>query len=241
MRKLSILLALILLISCKTVQVNQLSQKTTKTVVELGTIGTETKKIEATIFQPNAVPVYKKKLRVAKSMIPFTDDTFNAYAEAAQQQNQDIKITYIDSVANKPGYAYLQLLDKVCLLSELNADHNKPVNDFLQNSKKSRIVTSISAYFDTVDLNSVGQAEEIYLVNNKPQKYSLELVKNGKPFNTIDISRAVPFTYTTASLCWKKEGSVVSIANIIEGNQTCAKDTYKNVARLHKKVNYFKY
>lgn len=241
MKKLGLLLLMISIVSCKTVQVNQLKQKTTKKAVELGVIGVVTKGLQQDVFQTRTLPVYKQKIRILASITTFTDDTFNAYAQSAIQQNQPIKITYIDSVANKPGYAQLQLLDKVSVLKELNANHNKEINTFLQNSNANVLVTSISAYFNMVDLSTILQAEEVYLVNNKPQKYSLELVKNGKPFGMLDVSKGVAFGYTTASFCWKKEGGTVSIANIIEGRETCARDSYKNVARLNKKVNYFKY
>ncbi len=241
MKKISILILLLSIISCKTVQVNQLSQKTTKTVVELGAIGKVTKNIETTVFQITTLPYYEQKIRVAAGITTFTDNTFNAYVQAALQQNKKIKITYIDSVANKPGYAHLQIIDKVQLLNELNATSNKPINTYLQNTNKSVIITSVSAYFDAIELSSISQAEEVYLVNNKPQKYSLALVKNGKTFAVIDFSKAVPFAYTTASFCWKKEHGKISIANIVEHRETCAKDTYKNVAKLNKKINYFKY
>ncbi len=241
MKKLGLLVIILSVVSCKTVQVQQSQQRTTKKVVEIGSIGTITKGLQQNVFQTSNLPVYKQKIRVAASITTFTDATFNAYAQAAKEQSKPIQITYIDSVANKPGYAHLRILDKVALLNELNATHNKATNTFLQNSNANVLVTSMSAYFGAVDLSTISQAEEVYVVNNKPQKYSLELVKNGKPFALLDISKGVPFTYTTASFCWKKEGSKISIANIIESRETCAKDTYRNVARLNKKVNYFKY
>ncbi len=241
MKKIGVLAILLSVISCKTIQVNQLSQKTTKTVVELGAIGKVTKNLESHVFQITTLPNYEQKVRVAANTVTFTDNTFNAYAQAALQQNKKIKVTYIDSVANKPGYAHLQIIDKVQLLNELNANHNSSVNTYLQNTNKSVIITSVSAYFDAIDLSSISQAEEVYLINNKPQKYSLALVKNGKAFALVDFSKAVPFAYTTASFCWKKEHGKISIANIVEHRETCARDTYKNVAKLNKKINYFKY
>ncbi len=241
MKKLSLLVILLSVISCKTVQVHQLQQKTTKKVVEIGAIGTVNKSIQQDVFQTSNLPVYKQKIRVSASMTTFTENTFNAYVKAANEQSKPLQITYIDSIANNPGYAHLRILDKVAVLKELNAQHNRATNTFLQNSNDNELVTSISAYFSAVDLSTISQAEEVYLVNNKPQKYSLELVKNGKPFGMLDMSKAVPFTYTTASFCWKKDGGRIMIAIIIESRETCARDTYKNVARLNKKVNYFKY
>jgi len=241
MKKWSLFLIIISIVSCKTVEVNQQRQQTTKTVVELGVIGKITKGIETNTFQTTTVPVYKQKIRVSADILAFDDNTFNTYAQAALQQNKKIKITYIDSVANKPGYANLQILDKVQVLDELNATHNTGVNTYLQNATNNVLITGLSAYFDAIELSNISQAEEVYLINNKPKKYSLELVKSGKPFAIVDISKSVPFTYTTASFCWKKERGKISIANLTYRSETCARDTYKNVAKLNKKINYYKY
>ena len=229
------------LFSCKTVQVNQQNQKTTKTEVELGAIGQVNYKLETDRFQITTLPVYKQKIRVAVNIAAFNNTTFNTYAQAAKEQNQKIKITYIDSVANKPGYANLQVLDKVQLINALNAQHNILVNSYLKNSKKNEIITGLSAYFDSIDLSNLSQADEVYLINNKHKKYNLELVKNGKAFATIDMSKGVPFAYNTASFCWKKERGALSIVNLTAKNESCAKDTYRNVSRLNKKVDLFKY
>ena len=241
MKIISFLFSIILMVSCKTIQVNQLPQQTTRTVVEIVTIGNIKNGIENNTLQPTTVTIFNQKIRLAASIVTFNDKTFNAYAQAALQQNEKIKVTYIDSVANKPGYANLQILDKVQLLNELNAAHNSDVNAYLQNTHNTKIITSISSYFDAIELSSISQAEEVYLINNKPQKYSLELVKEGKSFAIVDISKGVPFAYSTATFCWKKEGGKIGIANLVGQNEGCSRDTYKKVSQLNKKINYFKY
>ena len=98
-----ILLLLFVTLSCKSVQINDLAQRSTTSVVELGTLGVETKKLETTIFQTNILPNYQNPLRVSVSLLPFTEKTFEVYTEAAQKQNQEIKMVYLDSVENKSG------------------------------------------------------------------------------------------------------------------------------------------
>lgn len=237
----AILLVFGLLFSCKTVQVNQQTQQTTKTVVELGAVGQVNYKLETNRFQITTLPTYKQKLRVAANIVAFNNTTFNTYAQAARQQNQKISIAYIDSVANKPGYANLQILDKTQLINELNAGYNSTVNTYLQNAKNNEIITGVSAYFNSLDLSKLSQADEVYLVNNKLKKYNLELIKDGRKFATVDMGNSVPFAYTTASFCWKKENATISIVNLTTANESCAKDTYRNVSRLYKKTDLFKY
>ncbi len=241
MKKIIFILVAVVLFSCKTVQVNQQAQQTTKTVVELGAIGKVNYKLETDRFQITTLPVYQQKIRVAANIVVFNNNTFNTYAHAALQQNQKISITYMDSVANKPAYAFLQILDKVQLIKALNADYNQAVNTYLQNAKNNEIVTGVSAYFSTVDLSNISRADEVYLINDKPKKYNLELVKDGRSFAVIDMANGVPFAYTTGSFCWKKEQGLIKIANVTAKNEHCAKDTYRNVSRLNKRINYFKY
>ena len=241
MKKIALLFSVLLLISCKTVQVNQLSQKTTQTMVELGAIGKITKNLEAQVFQITSLPTYKQKIRVAANTVAFNKTTFKAYTKAAIRQQKKITISYIDTIPTKPSYVTIQILDKVQLIKALNAPHNSSINTYLQNTHKSVIITTIACYFDAIDLSSISQAEEIYLINNKPKKYSLELVKNGNTFATINFSKTTPFAYTTASFCWKKEHGNIQLANIVEHRETCARETYKNIAKLNKKINYYKY
>ncbi len=241
MKKLSLIFILIAIVSCRSVEVNTLRQQTTKTVVELGVIGKVKKGIKLNTFQTTTVPVYKQKIRVAASIVAFTDNSFNTYAKAAMHQNKKVKESYIDSLTVKPGYANLQIMDNVQLLSELNGTHNKEINTYLQITKKTKIITSISAYFSPIELSNISQAEELYLVNSKTKKYILELMKSGKIIGTIDLSRAVTFAYTTASFCWGKEHGTVYIANLVGKDELCTRKTYRNVTRLNKKVNYYKY
>ncbi|WP_117885590.1 hypothetical protein [Aureibaculum luteum] len=242
MKKIITILSLIsILFSCKTIQVNQQSQKTTKTVVELGVIGKVNYKFKTDRLETTALPVYNQKIRVATNNVVFNTTTFKTYTKASNQQNQKINITYIDSAENKPSYVNLQFLDKVQLINELNAEYNDGISTYLQNAKNNIIITGISTYFNSEDLENLSQADEVYLINNKPKKYNLELIKNGRTIANIDMANGVSFTYTTASFCWKKEYGKISIVNITGANEGCGKDTYKNVSRLNKKVNLFKY
>lgn len=218
----------------------QVLQQPTTGFVELGTIGKTKHGLLNKDNIQETVPVYKQKIRVGVSILPFNKANFNKFKRAASHQNSKVTVTYIDSLPNKPKFVQLQIIDKVQVLKELNANYNEAVRGYLQNSAHNELIMNVSAYFDAIDLSNLSQAEEVYLLNNKPKKYVLELVKNGKPFAQIDLSKAVTFGYTTASFCWKKEQGVISLANLVNNGESCAKDTYKKVARLDKKVNYFK-
>jgi hypothetical protein len=182
------------------------------------------------------IPIFKQKIRVSVSIIPFNKRTYKLYAEAARHQNKVVN----DSVINKLVYVNVEIIDKVQLIKELNADYNTATSIYLQQSKENELVIQVSAFFDAIDLSNLSQAEEVYLLNNKPQKYVLELVKGGKAFAHIDLSKGATFGFSTASFCWKKEQGKISLANLVSSGEHCTNDTYKNVRRLDKKINYFK-
>lgn len=220
--------------------VGQLLPKSTTNYVELGTIGNTKKEVLTKKNITATIPMYKQKMRIGVTILPFTKTSFNKYKKAAAKQNKRASETFIDSIAIKTKYAQLQLMDKVQLIKELNADYNTTTSTYLQQSKENELVIQVSAFFDGIDLSNLSQAEEVYLLNNKPQKYVLELVKGGKAFAHIDLSKGVTFGFSTASFCWKKEHGIISLVNLISNGESCAKDTYKKVRRLDKKVNYFK-
>lgn len=242
MKKISfIVVVAILLFSCKTITVNNKLQQTTKQVVELGVIGSTKKGLLNNNFIATTVPLYKQKIRVHANTTTFTKTTFKAYANATKQQNKTLKATYIDSVEVKPTYTTLQIVDKVAILKQLNANYNKEVSQYLQNTTNNSLVTELSVYFSTLEKNSIAQADEIYLINKKAQKYNLQLVKNGNVFMTLNIAKAIPFAYKTRTFCFKKEYGKITIVNLVSANESCTNDSYRNVKRLHKKENLFKY
>ena len=92
MNKILICMVLVFLVSCKTVRVNQQTQRTTQTAVELGSIGLLSKGFQQDRFQTNTLPNYKQKLRVTGNITTFTEDTFGAFTKAVTQQNKELKI-----------------------------------------------------------------------------------------------------------------------------------------------------
>ena len=184
MKRISTALIILSFLSCNTLQLNQDVLVTTKRAVELGSIGKVKGVIENSV-QINSFPTYQKKIRVAVKVVSFNKNAFNRYNRAAKHQKGAAKWVLKDSLIPTYKYVNLQLLDKVQLMTQLNGQHNKSVKTYLQNAHGDEMITGISVYFDQNMMNNLLQADEVYLINNKPQKYSLELVKAGKAFEEI--------------------------------------------------------
>lgn len=237
MKRISSALIIVSFLSCNTLQLNQYVSVTTKRAVELGSIG-KVKGVIENSFQINSFPTYQKKIRVAIQVVSFNKSSLKRYNRAAKHQKGAVKLVLKDSLIPTYKYVNLKLLDKVQLLNQLNGQHNKSVKTYLQNARGDEMITGISAYFDQQMMNNLLQADEVYLINNKPQKYSLELVKAGSSFAVLDVSKAVTFAFTTASFCWKKELGNYNIVNIVEGLEGCEKNTYSHVNRFPKEKKY---
>lgn len=230
----------VLFVSCSSIQINHQKQKTTTAVVELGAIGIISSNLLSVGFKTNALPIYKQKIRLQAVVVPFDKYTYKAYKKAAGQQNSPKIIAATDTVtkmANK--YVRLQIIDKVQLINELNAEYNKNVKSYIQTAEANTLVLNTSVYLDKNELSSVMGAEEIYLINNKPKKYSLELVKNGKIVAVINLSKAVPFAFATVSFCYKKEQGRINIVDMVSKKHQCSDNSKSTVKALNKKVSFF--
>ena len=218
----------------------QVLQKPTIDYVEIGTIGKSKQAISTKKFITTSIPQLKHKIRIHATVLNFNKIRYKRYRKSAKKQNSNVDVNYIDSILDKPKYVKLEIIDKVQLLQELNEEYNTTLQTYLQNSTLNKLIVDVLAYLDNIDLNNLSKAEEIYLVNNKPKKYTLELIKSGKSFAMIDLSKTITFGYTTASFCWKKENGKVIMVNFLRRGNKCVKSTYKKVSKLEKKVNYLK-
>lgn len=242
MKSTILLLIACFLISCHTAKINNQSQKMNPQHIELGVIGSEQTHLTTTVFETVTVPILNQKIRVQVQSTPFSKTTHKAYTKALIGKNSNDTIKYIDTVAIKPNFISLNLLDQIAYINELNQPDNSSVINYLKNMENMGVITSISAAFNKQHLAQLQQAEEIYLVNKKHRKYELELINNSKTVHTIEFSNAVIFGYQLSNFCWaKSEKQKFVIANLLSKNSKCQRATHKNPQKLVKKVNHFKF
>ena len=235
------LIIMLFLNSCKTVSVNQESQKITKTPVILSSIGLEKDNVIQSGFGNTAIPEYSKPIRVMATSVAFNNKTHKAYVEAAKNQQKPANIAYVDSLPNKPRFISLRIADHVNLISELNAKHNNNVKEYLTNKDNAIVVTNISMVLTPQETADITNAETIFLAQNGTKDYALQLQTSNKTTKTVTFNSGVVFAYRTSSACWQEDSKYkLNIVDLVDGYRSCPDKTYRSAKRAKKRVNYFK-
>ncbi|RXP46369.1 hypothetical protein EC396_14220 [Lutibacter sp. HS1-25] len=240
-KRLSILMFLIALCSCKTVTINEQTQQVAISPVELLTIGVEENNLQTISFETTAIPILNNKIRVHAMLMPFNKTTYKAYSSAVNSQGGENSIKYVDSLPNKPHYITLKVADNVAFLKELNGEYNTAEVQYLKTMNKAKLVTAVSMVFNEQLMKEIEQADELYLKNEKYKKYDLELYKNNVLVQEIELTGGVTFAYKLAAFCWGKNAKrQTAILNIIDEHSKCTKPTYDNFQKSEEK-NAFKF
>lgn len=231
MKKIFILLIPYIVFSCNALPIPSV-QKDASTSIELGSIGIMSSGLVQNRFQINAIPTLEQKIMV-KSISKYFDKTTLSYYNKNQPDTTKT-ITYIDSLKIQPKYLQLEIIDKVTLLEELNAQPNKKVVDYLKTAENILFISSVSIKFPEMIQNNLQNAEEVYLVNSANKKYVLALFNKNKLSETIAFSTGDIFEYETSILCWGvSDRHNIVITDITNGK--CGKSTYKTYYKAHKK------
>ncbi|MGY3793194.1 hypothetical protein [uncultured Aquimarina sp.] len=235
-----IVISVVTMISCRSISVNKSAMHTaTTTPVALGVIGIHENQMRNTDFQVTAIPNYQQNIRVGVTPVHFDNTTYKAYLQASTQNKQQIK--YVDSLEKKPKFLKLEIIDWVGLISELEQDYNQQTISYLKRQKDAEIIASVSMAVNQQILLEIQQAEAVFLVNKKYKQYELALVKDGKPHKYIDFGNTTLFGYRLSYFCWgENEKRRVSLFDIVDENDQCPKNTYKNADKAKENINYFK-
>ncbi len=242
LKSLFIFFCVLFLFGCKTVSVNQETQKTTNNQIVLASIGLQNDNVIQSSFSNTAIPEYKQPIKVFVSAISFDKKTFKAFTEAEQLHQSNLNITYIDSLPNKPKFVSLKIADRVDLIQMLNSKENAEVKNYLTNKEDATIITSVSLALPQQELNEIKQADKVFLVQDGLKNYALQLYNDDVPTKKIQFNEGVVFAYRTSSCCWQEnEKHQINIVDLVDGQSSCPNKTYKSAKRAKKKVNYFKF
>ncbi|MCF6297913.1 MAG: hypothetical protein L3J08_08025 [Flavobacteriaceae bacterium] len=237
MKKLLLILLPYIIFSCNVLPIPSV-QKSLSSTIELGVIGTVNHSLIQNQFQINAIPVLKQKIRVTVTTKQF--DKFSTKRYNKFQQKESDKITFIDSLENHDNYIQLNLIDKVTLIEEINASHNKNVVTYLKTASAPLLITTITTTFSKLIQKNIINADALYLMNNRNKKYVLQLYKKGKLTETVEFSKANIFNYKTSNFCWiENDKHNFEISDI--SNERCSKNTYKNYNKAVKNKKEFKF
>lgn len=241
MRKLLIVGLLGLLAACQTVEIKEKEYKTAAALTELGSVGEAYSlfKLEND-FKTRAFPKLENKIRVAVEIIPFTKKLSKAYTAKGVYNQSQGKMVYNDSLPLKPEIVTVNITDVAGLANELNADYNSDMNRSIQDTKDNRIVSGIAIVLSNEDIAKIKQADTYYLSNNQERKYLLQLYKQGKKSDVIDLTTSTVLGYRLSKFCWNvTERGKWYIADLVEDCSSCRGNTKSYVSEKKKEKNLF--
>lgn len=231
----------LLLFSCKTVSVQQTLQSKTTNPVTLGSIGLHRDFVLLTDYQNTAIPEYKEPVKLSVSMNAFEKATYKAFENANALQSQKVAVTYIYSLPNKPHFLHLKIADKVAILNALNDKQNMDVKNYLTNKYDAKVVSSISIVFSDTQMQTILNADNVFLTQNGRKSYELQLYKANTLLQSISFNEGVVFGYNTSGFCWQENDKhKLQLVDIVDGNRSCGPKTYKSAKTAKKNVNYYK-
>ena len=226
-----IILLLIVTAGCQTARINNTAYKVSLSTVELGSIGHATSFSNIkNKFSTQSIASLENKIRLDIRQIPFNKKINDIYLNKTNSLQIVPIIKYSDSLAQKPKFVVISIMDLTGLAHELNADYNKNVATFLKDAKEASIVTSIAIVLPDETLNKLNLADSYYLVNKQEKKYTVDLYKDGKKQETIDLYQGTVLAYTLGRFCWAvNDRQKWYVADIVTDNTSCPGNTLEKI------------
>ena len=241
-RKSLFIILMVLTMGCSIVKDSTYEQKGNSLITGLGAIGLEKTTLLGTSFNQIGNPELSNKVSVQFSLIPFNKNTYNTYKAYVKNNAIDNVLLKNDSTTERiPRYISLKIADRIGMVNALNDNSNKALQLYLDNDSNYKMISSIMAAVDIKIIQRLKEADEIYLISQNTSTLKLELIKEGKTVDHINFSVFQIFNYKTASFCWGKDNlNKKCIRAIVDGKNTCPKDTHKKAFKVDTK-NDFKF
>jgi hypothetical protein len=230
------------LTACQTINIKNKQYKISASSPDLGSIGEDKSSFSINnSFQIRTLPTLENNIRVAVEVIPFNKKIKKIYA-AKRKYNQNLpKVVYVDSLKIKPEIVTINLLDITGFVKELNTDYNDHTTKMIEDVKKIKVITGITAHFSLEDISKIKLADAYYISNNQEKKYSLALYKQGKKTENIEINPNTILAYKEGLFCWSENNrNRWYIADIISNNSYCKGKTYSKIKEKKKEERLFK-
>jgi hypothetical protein len=236
------ILLLLVFSACQSTKIKKERYKVSPTTPELGSIGQSKSLFDLqNDFKVKTLPKLENNIRVAVELIPFNKRLNKIYVAKAKFNQNQSKVTYIDSLPSKPELVTIRLLDVTGFVKELNADYNNDVFRLLNDTQNSKVISSVAISLPTEDIAKIRRADSYYLTNSQDTKYILSLYKLGKKTETIDLNSGTVVSYRLSSFCWAAtERGKWYIADMTEGTSRCKGNTESRINEKKKSKNLYR-
>lgn len=228
--------------ACQSTLIKNDRYKVSHSTTELGSIGQSKSLFNLqNDFDARTLPKLENKIRVEVELIPFNQKLNKIYITKAKFNQNQSKVIYIDSLPSKPELVTIRLLDVTGFVRELNGDYNNDVFRLLNDTQKSKIISSIAVSLPTEDIAKIRMADSYYLTNSQDSKYSLSLYKLGKKIETIDLNSGTVVAYRLSRFCWGvTERGKWYIADMTEGTSRCKGNTESRINEKKKSKSLYR-
>lgn len=240
MRLLNLFVLLIVVVSCKTINVKEHSYKASNSKIELGALG-EAKSIAdlKNNFTITAYPTIEEKIKLEVAIVPFTKKANKIYQSKEKFNQKQSKINYVDSLPVKPEMVSIKISDIASLADDLNSSSNTKELNFIKNNDRTTLVTSVLVVLNNTEIEKLRNADTYYLVQSDIAKHIIVLYKQGKKVDTIDLSSATIIGYTVGKFCWfENDRGKWQIGDIVQKGNSCRGNTYRKVKPKKEKSLY---
>jgi hypothetical protein len=235
-----LIIATLLLINCKTIQVNNNAYSVSESKIEFLAIG-ESKSIFGLKhqFEILAFPKVEEPIKLEISILPYTKKLSKIYLSKLKY-NQELKeLNYVDSLALKPELVKIKIQDISQLISSLNEKINYETINFVKNNQRTSIITSILLHLDENQILKIRECDTYYLKESQPSKYVIVLYKDGKKINEIDISNSTTLGHSVSKFCWgENQKGKWQIFDIIEKGRSCKGESFNKIKKRKEKSLY---
>lgn len=235
-------LLLLVFSACQSTLIKNDRYKISPTTTELGSIGQSKSVLNLqNDFDARTLPKLENKIRVSVEPIPFNKRLNKIYTTKAKFNQNQSKVTYIDSLPSKPELVKIRLLDVTGFVKELNADYNADVFKLLNDTQNLKIISSVALYLSADEIAKIRLADTYYLTNYQDTKYALSLYKLGKKTETIDLNSGTVIGYRLSRFCWSAaERGKWYIADMTESRSRCKGNTESRISEKKKSKNLYR-
>lgn len=232
--KLPFLLLLVCLNSCKLVSIGQERAKTLSSNPMLGTVGSYQDDIISSEFTPSGLPEFDDKIKLSVEKVFFNKQTLKQYNAKTLIEENELRI--VDSLDLNPSYLKLEISDKVGMVKAINSAKNKDLKNYIEVTRDKTILTSVWMYVPDKISKIMGNAKELYLINNNKSSYSIEVLNMDNSTQILSFSEGTAFGYNFSGFCWTENyRHEAVIAAFREMNEPCPGNTKKNPEKVTSK------
>lgn len=126
----------------------------------------------------------------------------------------------------------LTIIDKLSLLDQIK--DNKDLLTFLKINSSQKIVTDVIIQFPNDIMNTLLEAEEVYLVQNKQTTLSLEIRKNNKRKQLVEFSEGIILNYEASYFCWGALNN--QKIRLVDVSNNCSDGSSKSYKKVKQKA-----